>query len=233
MEKIPAKCSQCDKVLSNFGLKGRGFPAAMNKESPRRDSSFTCLDSTTELLAQARCGDQTAVDRLLHIYGPLLARWAHGRLPDSARGLSDTQDLVQITLIRVLKKLGTFESKHPGAFLAYLRRSLLNNLRNEIRHGSIRPQGQPPDEDLPDPGPSPLERTIGRRALLAYEAALEQLTEEQKAAVTLRLEMDCKHEEIAALLGKPSANAARMLVSRGLVRLAELIDKESLTDVHW
>ena len=73
--------------------------------------------------------------------------------------------------------------------------------------------------------------TIGLRALQAYEDALEHLTDDQRAAVTLRLEMGCRHEEIAVLLGKPSANAARMLVTRGLVRMAETIDKEALRDV--
>jgi RNA polymerase sigma factor (sigma-70 family) len=197
------------------------------------DRARSPLESTTDLLALVRGGDQAAMDRLLRIYGPLLTRWAHGRLPGHARGLSDTEDLVQITLIRVLGKLETFEAQHPGAFLAYLRRGLLNNLRNEIRHASHRPRGEPPEEDLRAPGPSPLEQTIGVRAMEAYEAALEQLTDEQKAAVSLRLEMGCKHEEIATLLGKPSANAARMLVTRGLVRLAELIDKESVGDVQW
>ena len=205
----------------------------MDQQSHDDDATGSPLESTTDLLALVHAGDQDAVERLLQIYSPLLTRWAHGRLPGHARGLSDTEDLVQITLIRVLGKLESFEVQHPGAFLAYLRRGLLNNLRNEIRHASHRPRGEPPDEDLRAPGPSPLEATIGVRALEAYEAALEQLTDDQKAAVTLRLEMGCKHEEIASLLGKPSANAARMLVARGLVRLAELIDKESLGDVQW
>jgi RNA polymerase sigma factor (sigma-70 family) len=203
-------------------------------EHPNSNAAFRRgLDSTTELLARARDGDDAAVDRLLRIYAPLLTRWAHGRLPPSARGLADTEDLVQITLIRVLGKLGTFEARHPGAFLAYLRRSLLNNLRNEMRHAAHRPRGEPPAEDLRAPGPSPLEQTIGVCALQAYEDALEQLTDDQKAAVTLRLEMGCKHEEIAELLEKPTANAARMLVFRGLVRLAELIDKDAVRDVQW
>lgn len=186
--------------------------------------------STTELLAAVRSGDQSSLEQLLRIYGPLLARWAHGRLPGYARGLSDTEDLVQITLIRVLGRLDGFESQHPGAFLAYLRRTLLNNLRNEIRHEATRPHGDAPDEGLRAPGPSPLEQTIGIRAMEAYEAALERLTDDQREAVVLRLEMGCKHEEIALLLGKASANAARMLVTRGLVRLSELIDKDAVGD---
>ncbi len=205
----------------------------MTQRGEQHDHGPGRLDSTAELLARVRGGDSDAVDRLLRTYGPLLERWAHGRLPASARGLSDTMDLVQITLVRVLTKLETFESRHPGAFLGYLKRSLLNNLRNEVRAASSRPRGEPAEENLPAPGPSPLEQTIGVRALEAYEAALAALTDDQRAAVTLRLEMGCRHEEIAAILGKPSANAARMLVARGLVRLAETIDEEALRDAPW
>lgn len=218
-------------VGASRGAPGMGGALQDHAAQPDRDPAG--LDSTAELLAQARTGDAVAVDHLLRIYGPLLERWAHGRLPASARGLSDTMDLVQITLVRVLNKLETFESRHPGAFLAYLRRSLMNNLRNEVRAASTRPRGEPPEDSLPASGPSPLEQTIGVRALEAYEAALDALTDDQRAAVTLRLEMGCRHEEIAVLLGKPSANAARMLVTRGLLRLAETIDKEALRDGPW
>jgi DNA-directed RNA polymerase specialized sigma24 family protein len=99
---------------------------------------------------------------------------------------------------------------------------------NEIRRARSRPGGEPPPADLPDPAPSPLERAIGRQAVEAYEAALAKLTDEQRAAVILRIELGYRHQEIADLLGSPSANAARMLVARGLARLAEIIDKEAL-----
>jgi hypothetical protein len=36
-----------------------------------------------------------------------------------------------------------------------------------------------------------------------------------------RVELDGTYEELAEVLGKPSADAARMTVSRALVRLAE------------
>ncbi len=188
------------------------------------------LDSTAELLARVREGDERALERLVAIYRPLLCRWAHGRLPAGARGLADTEDIVQVTLVRVLNQMDGFEARRPGAFLAYLRRACLNNLRNEIRSASRRPAGNATLPELPDPGPSPLEEAIGRRAVEAYEAALEHLTEEQRAAVVLRIEMGCKHQEVAELLGSPSANAARMLVCRGLARLAELMREE--TDDH-
>ena len=39
----------------------------------------------------------------------------------------------------------------------------------------------------------------------------------------LRVELDSTYEEIARATGKPTANAARMSVVRGLVKLAELL----------
>lgn len=186
------------------------------------------LESTAELLVRVRGGDEDAVNRILRIYMPLLQRWAHGRLPPSARGLAATEDLVQITLLRVLEHVGAFEPRHPGAFLAYLRRSLLNNLRNEIRAASRRPAGDSQaTEEIADPGSSPLEQVIGARALEAYERALQELEDEHRAAVIMKIELGCGNDEIAALLGSPSANAARMVVSRALVRLAKLIHEEA------
>ena len=67
---------------------------------------------------------------------------------------------------------------------------------------------------------------IGRETVERYEAALVELTEEQREAVILRIEFDFKHEQIAEAVGKPTANAARMLVSRALVRVAEIMGRE-------
>jgi len=39
--------------------------------------------------------------------------------------------------------------------------------------------------------------------------------------VIARLEMGCSYAEVAELLNKPSADAARMTVSRALLRLAD------------
>jgi RNA polymerase sigma factor (sigma-70 family) len=186
------------------------------------------LESTAELLSLARQGDEAALNRLMATYVPRLTRWARGRVPPQLRSLSDTDDLVQITLLRVLKQVDGFEARRPGAFLAYLRRSLLNNLRNEIRNSARRPGGGSPADELADPGMSPLERACGRPVLQAYESALEELSENQRAAVILKIELGFSHQQIAELIGSPSANAARMLVARALVRMADLIDRRGL-----
>jgi RNA polymerase sigma-70 factor (ECF subfamily) len=179
-------------------------------------------EATAVLLDRARRGDGGARDQLAARFLPLLQRWAHGRLPPPARGAVDTDDLVQVTLIKALAHLDSFEPEREGAFLAYLRRILLNQLRDELRRA--RPGREEIAEHLPDRAPSVVEKAIGREVLERYEAALGELDERQREAVILRLEFDYSHEEVAQAVGCPSANAARMLVSRALLRLAEILD---------
>jgi len=178
------------------------------------------LDSTT-LLRQAKAGDPLARNLLVKKHLPALRRWAHGRLPHSARDLIDTDDLVQVTMIRALDHLGSFEPRHAGAFLAYLRQILLNQIRDEIRRVSRRPDRDGLSEDIVDTGLSPLDETVGREARRRYEKALLKLAPEQREAVVLRLELGFTYAEMAEALERPTANAARLLVTRALVRLAK------------
>jgi RNA polymerase sigma-70 factor (ECF subfamily) len=117
-----------------------------------------------------------------------------------------------------------FEPRHEGAFLAYLRRIVLNAVRDELRRAARRPARAELGETLLQPGPSVVEQAIGRETVEAYEAALATLPEEQREAVIMRVEFGYTYPEIAEALGKPSANAARMAVSRALLRIAEVMD---------
>lgn len=179
------------------------------------------LESTSALLDRLRAGDERARERLFTRFLPVLRRWAHQQLPRGARDLSDTGDLVQVTLMRALAHLDRFEPRGEGAFLGYLRHILLNTARDEARRSSRRGGMGPVDEALEDPRPSVMEQVLGRETLERYERGLGRLPEDQRDAVILRLEMDYSHAEIAAALGRPSADAARMLVARALVALAE------------
>lgn len=191
---------------------------------PLFSSAPTEVESTVTLLARVRAGDRPARERLIRRYLATLLRWGHGRLPSHARDLSDTQDLVQITLLKALDHLGSFEPRREGAFLAYLRTILLNEVRGEIRRVARRPRRQPLSDDLAEPRPSPVEQAIGSAALRAYERALSTLAAEEREGVILRIEMGYTHEQVAEALGKPSADAARMLVARAMVRLTKAMD---------
>jgi RNA polymerase sigma-70 factor (ECF subfamily) len=181
-------------------------------------------ESTASLLIRARAGDEPARERLTSRYLSILSRWAHGRVPIAARDLVDTDDLVQSALIRALNNLQSFELRGEGAFLAYLRQILLNKIRDQARRARRRPEHVDLNESIEaSDGRSPLEEAIGSERLRDYEAALAQLSDAQREAVILRLEMGMRYREIAEAVDAPTANAARALVGRGMVNLAGLM----------
>ena len=183
-------------------------------------------ESTVQLVHRIRQGDSVARDTLVERYFGALHRWARGRLPRYARHEMDTQDLVQETLIRALDRLETFESRETGSFLAYLRQILKNRVRDEIRKVGRRPRNEELHDNIEEEAPSPVEEAIGRESWERYEAALGRLPKQQQAGVNMRLELQFTHQQVADSLGMNSANAARMMVSRAIVRLTELMDHE-------
>lgn len=185
------------------------------------------LESTLELVQRAKTGDREALDRLFARSIPLLRRWASGRLPRWTRDLMDTDDLVQETVVRAVNRIGAFEPRHEGALQAYLRQAVMNRIRDEVRRGMRSPGSAALDDDTPSRNASPLEEAIGREAVERYEAALAALRPEEREAIVARVEMDGTYERVAQVLGKPSADAARMAVSRALLRLAEEMSRGS------
>ena len=185
------------------------------------------VDSTFDLVEQAKRGDREALDRLFARFLPSLRRWASGRLPRWTRDLMDTDDLVQETVIRAVKRIDRFESRHEGALQAYLRQAIVNRIRDEVRRSMRSPEATALDPNATDHAASPLEHAIGSEALERYEAALARLRPEEREAIVARVEMDGSYLEVARALGKPSADAARMAVSRALLRLAEEMSRES------
>lgn len=183
----------------------------------------TDLESTATLLTKVKQGDDQARERLCSIYLPILTRWAHGRLPVYARDLSETDDLVQSALLNALRHLDQFTPLHEGAFLAYLHKILLNNVRMEIRKHSnkIKKSALENDAQVIDQQSSILENTIGSEVLEKYEQALMRVDEKSREAIILRVEFGFSYAEIAAALNSVSVNAARMTVSRALVKLAK------------
>jgi RNA polymerase sigma factor (sigma-70 family) len=178
-------------------------------------------EPTVTLLQRVRAGDADARERLLARYLPRLTRWAHGRLPAGARDLSDTQDLVQVTLVRVLSHLEGFEHSGGGSLLGYLQQALLNVLRNEIRRSRRRGEhGELPDELAIDDEQSPLAQAAGRESLERYERALMQLPQRQQELIVMRVELGLDNVEMAAELGS-TADAVRMALRRAVAHLVQ------------
>lgn len=177
-------------------------------------------ESSFDLVQRAQGGDAAALERLLARYRPRLRRWAAGRLPRYARGFTDTDDLVQDALIKTVRNLPSFDAREEWALQAYLRRAVTNRIRDELQRHKARPAAQGLPDSIAAVERSPLETAIGAEVFARYNAALDTLDDREREAVIARVELGCSFEEIAALVGKPGADAARMAVSRALRKLA-------------
>lgn len=174
-----------------------------------------------ELLQRARAGDDSALDQLFARYVPRLHRWAHRRVPVWARNAAETADYVQDTVLHTLRNLGAFQPQREGALLGYLRRSLVNRVRDQFRHAGRHPAPDELDDRFVDAGRSPLDLAIREQDRQRYEAGLKRLRRADRQAIVASIELGYSYEQIAVVLKKPSAEAARLAVRRALLRLGE------------
>lgn len=180
-------------------------------------------EPTIELVVRARAGDRAAVEALLERCLPQLARWAHGRLPASARGALDTGDLVQETVLHVLRRLDAFEPRHVGAMQAYLRQSVINRIRDEVRRVGRQPVPVELSDDMASDEASPLEFALKAEAYERYRRALDELRPRDRALVVARIELQWSFAALAERFGLSTPDAARMAAARALKRLSERI----------
>jgi len=192
-------------------------------EPPADDGDNTLLsdEPTIELVVRAREGDRMAVEALLQRSIPSLRRFAHGRLPPAARGSLDTGDLVQETVLHVLRRLDTFEPRHVGAMQAYLRQSVINRIRDEVRRIGRHPAPAELPDDLVSEMPSPLEEAVRAEAYERYRAVLVQLSPRDREMVVARIEAQWNLGEIAQRFNMRTVDGARMAVTRALRRLMD------------
>jgi RNA polymerase sigma-70 factor, ECF subfamily len=186
-------------------------------ESP---ASFDAV-ATVELVERARGGDETAWEMLMRRYRGPLQRFARSRLARQPQRLADTDDVVQDVTINVFRRLHRIELRFPGALLAYLRRSVSNRVADEHRRAVRRGPTASLDDNLPDGHQSPLDVTIDRDKVRLYRTALMALGPDDRMAIVLRLERGESYDVIAARLGKPTPNAARVAVARAMFKLAK------------
>lgn len=202
---------------------GRRALGVMDRQKPNvpREPPAGLSISTVVLLRRAQEGDEAARNALIERCLPRLRQWAKGRLPAPARGLVETDDLVQEALLKALDRLPALDARHGGGLHAYLRQVLVNRLRDEGRRALRRPPHEELASEPPAAGASPLEQAIGRETLERYEEGLSRLRPEEREAVIGRIELQYSYEELALALDKPSPDAARMAVARALQRLAQ------------
>ncbi|WP_223789278.1 RNA polymerase sigma factor [Marinicella meishanensis] len=180
------------------------------------------LSTTMRLIDGFKAGHSTASNGLMDMFGPILLKWAHGRVPHHARNHLETRDLVQDTLALAFKNHDQLKADNPGAFFCYLRQIFLNQVKQELRKNKLfqvalttqftHDERMAYEEDL--------------HAMMAYDAAIDQLSEAEKHVVIMRLEFGMSHQEIAELTDRKSPDAARVYFKRAVNKLAKIMAKD-------
>ncbi len=132
-------------------------------------------------------------------------------------------------MIKAIRNLDSFEFRNDASLLVYLRHAVQNRIRDEVRRANRAPEMVDAENNLESSpgGPSPYDELLGEEAVDRYERALQRIRPSDREAVIAGFELGSEYEEIARLLDKPSADAARMTVARALARLAEeMADEE-------
>jgi RNA polymerase sigma-70 factor (ECF subfamily) len=200
----------------------------MSADHRRAKEAPLSSDSTLHVLERAKNGDAAAARDLVERALPSVRRWARGRVPQSVRRDANTEDVVQEAFLRTLRNLEQFRHHTVGALHAYLRRAVINRIRDLIRGSRRRAVEFDSGAEPVDWQPSPLERAILRERVEHFLAALARLQPRDRQVIVWRLELGYSPQEIATRLGKSEA-AAAMTVSRAMGRLAKELETKGHT----
>lgn len=179
--------------------------------------------SSLTLFLRARAGDAAAVSQLFRRLLPQLRHWARGKLPLWARRRVDTDDIVQEAFINLHKHLKQIEPRRRQALAAYLRQSIRNRIRDEIRRGERVEIGGIPLTHVPDSEATPVDVVQHSEDRARYRAALSRLPVGDQELIVGRLDLGLSYEQLALATGRSAPDAARVAVRRALLKLADEI----------
>ncbi|NNJ10001.1 sigma-70 family RNA polymerase sigma factor [Chloroflexales bacterium ZM16-3] len=179
----------------------------------------TSKDDLSEVIKRAQQGDQRAFDVIYDRFADPLFRYIYARCGNA----STAEDLVGDLWVRVIERLEGFCLPPSGgeqAFAAWLYRIAHNLVIDSFRR---KDSGNVPlDPDVSDRDPSPDEHAISRDEQRELQAAIEQLTPDQREVVLMRFIEERSNAEVAALTGR-SEGAVKVMQHRALGALARLL----------
>jgi RNA polymerase sigma-70 factor (ECF subfamily) len=189
-----------------------------------------------ELTDRAAGGDALAIDELLDRYLPSVRAYLRLRAGRLLLDKESASDLAQSVCRVVLENIGRFQYDHEDGFRRWL---FLTAERKVLdRYAYYTAQKRTPDaapageRDIEATLSSyatlhtPSRAAVAREELARLELAIGKLPEEMREVIILAKIVGLSRVAIADELGK-SEGAVRMILHRGLARLADDIARES------
>lgn len=191
------------------------------------------------LLLRAVSGDATAREDLLNTYRPYLRQVAQRGLPRVIQRRVDPSDVVQQTLIDIVRGLPKFCGQSEKEFTAWVMKILERNYLQSVRDNTQAKRDVRLERDwvaglgsaekerciTASAAPSPSSCAVRKEKLQMIRMALGELPEDQRTAVSMRYVAQMSLSEIAGVMDRTVGSVAG-LIRRGVVALEALLPEE-------
>ncbi|MEM6688881.1 MAG: sigma-70 family RNA polymerase sigma factor [Planctomycetota bacterium] len=190
-----------------------------------------------DLLRAAKSGSQEAMDRLIRISQPYLLAIANSEIETKLGAKVGASDLVQNSMLSAQRCISEFNGESREELMAWLRGILLKDLKQAGRHfrsakRNINRERPMPDESVRnqasgfvDLGDSPSTAAALKEQELQLHRAIDALSEQEQQVIQLRNWQRLSFAEIGQQMDR-SADAARKIWSRAIVRLQKEMDRQ-------
>jgi RNA polymerase sigma-70 factor (ECF subfamily) len=175
-----------------------------------------------DVVSAARAGDPDAVGTVYTVLSPKVLGYLR------ARGVEDPDGLTSEVFLQVITKLGGLRGG-PAELRTFVFSVAHARAVDEIRRRVRRPVSSPyePELDLRVVSSAESDALAGASGQRVREV-LDQLNDEQRAVITLRVLGDLTLEQTADVVGK-STGAVKQLQRRGLLELRALVERGEVT----
>ncbi len=201
---------------------------------------FNAHPKTEQLLAQAKCGDASAVNQLIACHRNSLNQMVRMRLDRKIRNRVDASDVVQEVLLEANRRLQTYLKRPAMPFHMWLRQIAKDRIIDAHRrhrasakrsvdreqplavgdgpgHSSIQLASLLSDDQL-TPATSAMQRELARK----IEGSISELEDKDSEVILMRHYEHLTNQEISRALGLTQP-AASMRYLRAIRNLRELL----------
>jgi RNA polymerase sigma-70 factor (ECF subfamily) len=180
------------------------------------------MTKTIDLFRRAQLDDEVARDRLMsRCYKDMLGCARH-HMPWGRRSLLESQDIVQMAMIKAQRNLKKIKVDGDDGFRKYLRTAIKHLVVDVYRANGRRPPKHELQDGFTNGTKTPEEAAIENEQRGHLERALGSLKGHQRELIILRCLREMSHAEVAAELGK-KPDAVRIGTGRALEKLAALM----------
>ena len=195
-------------------------PESLNRLVPLPVNSETDISSW---LQRARSGDKAALLQLLDAHRPRLLDRIRLLMGPSARRAADSHDFMHDVLVEALRGNEKMPLESEQALLRWLTAIARNRIRTELRRDRERAFGAFSDSLSPKSGDqTPSGVAVREESRARLVEALETLPRGYCIVIELRDFEGLSFADIGTRIGR-SADAARKLHTRAIIRLGELL----------